>query len=85
MTVKSSHRPATGLHLRRDAPAFTLEKLVEEGKAPVYVVHFTQAEAAESAQDFTSINVCTRTKAAIASAIEGFKFNSPYGRSSSAG
>ena len=31
-----------------------------EGKAPVYVVHFTQLEAAQSAQDFTSINVCTR-------------------------
>ena len=26
----------------------------------VYVVHFTQAEAAQSAQDFTSINVCSR-------------------------
>ena len=51
-----------------------------EGKAPVYVVHFTQLEAAQSAQDFTSINVCTREeKAAIANALEGFKFTSPYG------
>ena len=38
-----------------------------KAKAPVYVVHFTQLEAAQSAQDFTSINVCTREeKAAIA-------------------
>ena len=40
--------------------AKTLESLVADGKAPVYVVHFTQLEAAQSAQDFTSINVCTR-------------------------
>jgi len=81
VTVKSSHRPVPLAFTYVETPlAFTLEKLVEEGKAPVYVVHFTQAEAAESAQDFTSINVCTRDeKAAIASAIEGFKFNSPYG------
>jgi hypothetical protein len=46
----------------------------------VYVVHFTQLEAAQSAQDFTSVNVCTKEeKNAIASAIEGFKFTSPYG------
>jgi superfamily II RNA helicase len=62
------------------ALAQTLETLAGEGKAPVYVVHFTQAEAAESAQDFTSINVCSREeKAAISQATEGFKFSSPYG------
>src|SRR6185503_18394558 len=60
--------------------AKTLETLVSEKKIPVYVVHFTQLEAAQSAQDFTSINVCSREeKAAIADAIEGFKFSSPYG------
>jgi superfamily II RNA helicase len=60
--------------------AQTLERLVSEGKSPVYVVHFTQLEAAQSAQDFTSINVCTREqKNAISSEIEGFKFTSPYG------
>src|SRR6185437_6122927 len=35
----------------------TLESLVADGKAPVYVVHFTQLEASQSAQDFTSLNV----------------------------
>jgi hypothetical protein len=60
--------------------AKTLETLVADGKAPVYVVHFTQLEAAQSAQDFTSINVCSREeKAELASALEGFKFTSPYG------
>ncbi len=58
----------------------TLEKLVVDGRGPVYVVHFTQADAAESAQDFTSINVASREeKAAIATALEGTRFTSPYG------
>src|SRR5207244_9262312 len=53
---------------------------VAENKAPIYVVHFTQLEAAQSAQDFTSINVCTREeKAALGAELEGFKFTSPYG------
>ena len=60
--------------------AQTLEKLVREGKTPVYVVHFTQADAADSAQDFTSLNICTREeKNAVAAAIAGFRFTSPYG------
>jgi hypothetical protein len=60
--------------------AQTLEKLVAEGKAPVYVVCFTQKEAADSAQDFTSLNLCTREeKNAVAEAIAGFRFTSPHG------
>src|SRR5207245_742924 len=60
--------------------AQTLEKLVSEGKAPVYVVHFTQRDAADSAQDFTSLNLCTRDeKNAVAEAIQGFRFTSPHG------
>jgi len=57
-----------------------VEKLVAEGKAPVYVVHFTQRDAADSAQDFTSLNLCTREeKNAVAAALTGFRFTSPYG------
>lgn len=81
VTVRNTTRPVPLAFSYAETPlAFTLEQLVQDQKAPVYVVHFTQAEAAESAQDFTSINVCTREeKTAIAAAIEGFKFNSPYG------
>ena len=58
----------------------TVESLVAEGKSPVYVVHFTQLEAAQNAQNFTSLNICTREeKDALAQAVSGFKFNSPYG------
>jgi hypothetical protein len=79
--VASQERPVPLEYAYAETPlAQTLERLVAEGKSPVYVVHFTQLEAAQSAQDFTSINVCTRDqKAALAEAVEGFKFNSPYG------
>ncbi|HEV2692735.1 MAG TPA: DUF3516 domain-containing protein [Verrucomicrobiae bacterium] len=81
VTVASTDRPVPLKHEYSELPlAKTLESLVADKRAPVYVVHFTQLEAAQSAQDFTSINVCTREeKAAIASEIEGFKFSSPYG------
>ena len=81
VTVSSTDRPVPLEYAYSELPlAKTLERLAAEGKAPVYVVHFTQLEAAQSAQDFTSINVCTREqKNAIAAALEGFKFSSPYG------
>jgi superfamily II RNA helicase len=79
--VKSETRPVPLEFAYSEIPlAQTLEKLAAEGKAPVYVVHFTQADAAQSAQDFTSLNVCTREeKNQIANEIAGFKFTSPYG------
>jgi Domain of unknown function (DUF3516)/DEAD/DEAH box helicase len=81
VAVNSTDRPVPLEHAYSELPlAKTLESLVADGKAPVYVVHFTQLEAAQSAQDFTSLSVCTRDeKAAIANTLEGFKFTSPYG------
>ena len=81
VTVSSTDRPVPLEHAYSELPlAKTLETLIADGKSPVYVVHFTQLEAAQSAQDFTSINVCSREeKAALAGALEGFKFSSPYG------
>ena len=81
VAVKSETRPVPLEYAYAELTlAQTLERLVGEGKAPVYVVHFTQLEAAQSAQDFTSLNVCTRDeKQALAQAVEGFRFSSPYG------
>ena len=81
VTISSKDRPVPLEFSYAETPlATTLETLAAENKSPIYVVHFTQAEAAENAQDFTSINVCTREeKAQIAQSIEGFKFTSPYG------
>ena len=81
VTVASTVRPVPLEHAYSELPlAKTLDSLLADGKGPVYVVHFTQLEAAQSAQDFTSINVATRDeKAAIANELEGVKFTSPYG------
>ena len=81
VAVTSTDRPVPLEYAFSELPLpKTLESLVADGKAPVYVVHFTQLEASQSAQDFTSLNVCTRDeKAAIANRLEGFKFTSPYG------
>ena len=49
-----------------------LEALVRADRAPVYVVHFTQAAALERAQTLTSAKLCTREERdAIAEAIGG--------------
>jgi len=79
--VKSEVRPVPLDYAYAEIPlAHTLEKLADEGKTPAYVVHFTQADAASSAQDFTSLKICTREeKAALAAATADFEFSSPYG------
>ena len=81
VTIKGTTRPVPLEFSYAETPlAQTLEKLIADAKGPVYVVHFTQNEAADNAQSFTSINVASRDdKAAIASALEHFKFTSPYG------
>ncbi|MCE2827530.1 MAG: DUF3516 domain-containing protein [Verrucomicrobium sp.] len=81
VTVKSATRPVPLEFSYAETPlSQTVEGLLADGKGPVYVVHFTQADAADSAQDFTSLATATREeKAAIATALEGVKFASPYG------
>ncbi len=81
VTVRSSDRPVPLEFAYAEIPlAHTLEKLADEAKTPVYVVHFTQADAAGSAQDFTSLKICTREeKAALAEIVASFEFTSPYG------
>ena len=81
VTVRSEDRPVPLEYSYSNTPlAKTLETLVAEGKSPVYVVHFTQQNAAESAQDFTSIDICSRPeKDALGAEVEKFRFTSPYG------
>ncbi|MET0768888.1 MAG: DUF3516 domain-containing protein [Solirubrobacteraceae bacterium] len=58
-----------------------LEHLVQADRAPVYVVHFTQAAALERAQALMSAKLCTRQeREAIAEAIGGFRFTAGFGR-----
>ena len=81
VNVSSVERPVPLEYGYSEEPlSATLEGLINSGRGPVYVVHFTQADAADSAQNFSSINFCSREeKAAIAEALVGERFASPYG------
>ncbi|HEY3894118.1 MAG TPA: DUF3516 domain-containing protein [Pseudonocardiaceae bacterium] len=80
--VRSAQRPIPLYFRYVTAPLHeTLEELLATDSAPVYVVHFTQASAAERAQALTSINVCSRAeKEAIAELIGEFRFAAGFGR-----
>ncbi len=59
----------------------TLQELVDARRAPVYLVHFSQNDAAQAVQDLMSLNFCTAAeKSALKDAMAGFKFTSPYGK-----
>ncbi|MCF7730035.1 MAG: DUF3516 domain-containing protein [Akkermansiaceae bacterium] len=80
--VKSDHRPVP---LEFSYSTILLQervaRLVEDGRAPIYLVHFTQKACADTAGNLLSTNVCSKEeKAAIARALEDADFRSPYGR-----
>ncbi len=59
----------------------TVEELLAEDQAPIYIVHSTQAAALERAQALTSVNLCTRAeKDAIIEALGDFRFTAGFGR-----
>ncbi|MFD6054036.1 DEAD/DEAH box helicase [Agromyces sp. NPDC060279] len=59
----------------------TVEELLETRQAPVYIVHFSQAQAMERAQALSSIRVVTREQRdEIAEAIGGFRFTTSFGK-----
>jgi len=56
-------------------------ELNEQGRSPVYLVHFTQNACADTARDLLSTNFCTKEeKTAINRALDDADFRSPYGR-----
>jgi hypothetical protein len=58
----------------------TIDGLLAEGLAPVYVVHFSQAAAVERAQALLSAKVATREQRdRIAEEIAGFRFAAGFG------
>lgn len=59
----------------------SIEKLLESGRAPIYIVHFTQREATEQAQSLLSVNVLTKEeKKEVNELIGGFRFDTPIGK-----
>lgn len=79
--VRSEDRPVPLDFEWRETPVHeTIHDLAQDGRAPIYVVNFTQREAAELAQDLLSVNLCTREeKDAIAAAIGDTRFDTVYG------
>jgi superfamily II RNA helicase len=60
----------------------TVEELLHTDKAPVYIVHFSQAAAMERAQALMSIKMISReARDEIADAIGGFRFTTTFGTS----
>ena len=81
-TVRSAERPVPLRFEYGVEPLHaSIEDLLERNRAPVYVVHFTQREATEAAQAYTSIGMLTRAERdRVADAVGGFAFDSPIGK-----
>jgi superfamily II RNA helicase len=82
ITVRSAQRPVPLEFTYQEIPLHeTIAKFVAEGKAPIYLVNFTQRECVEEAQNLMSVDFCTKDeKKLIAEALEGTRFDSPYGK-----
>ncbi|HYP16734.1 MAG TPA: DUF3516 domain-containing protein, partial [Opitutus sp.] len=82
VTVRSDRRPVPLEFEYSETPlSERVAELLQMKRAPVYLVYFTQRSASEAAQSLMSLNVCSREeKAALQQALEGVKFNSPYGK-----
>ena len=81
ITIRSTERPVPleFSYSETDLPS-QVQRLLQEGKAPVYVVHFSQNEASQSAQNLSCLEICNKEEhALIAKEIENFRFSSPYG------
>jgi superfamily II RNA helicase len=81
-TIRSASRPVPLDWSFRLTPVLeTVEDLLEHDRAPVYIVHFTQASAIERAQQLMSTNLCTREeKDRIAALIGDFRFSTGFGK-----
>ncbi|WP_026174756.1 DEAD/DEAH box helicase [Acaricomes phytoseiuli] len=96
LTARTGRPTAVVAHAERPIPLFysyaqtsvqeTIEELLSAHQAPVYIVHFSQAEAVERAQSLMSLNICSREqKQQIAEALispEGtaFRFAPGFGK-----
>ncbi len=80
--VRSTERPVPLDFSYSEIPIHhTVKGLLEQRRAPIYLVNFSQKQAAEQAQSLTSIDLCPKEeKRALADAIKGFPFDSPYGK-----
>jgi superfamily II RNA helicase len=80
--VRSAVRPVPLVFEYRRTPLnATIESLLGSDQAPLYVVHFTQAQVLTHAQALTSAQVTTRAeREALSAALVGFRFAPGFGR-----
>jgi superfamily II RNA helicase len=80
--VRSAERPVPLEFEYRETPLHeTIDDLVSAGKAPIYLVNFTQKAAAEQAQNLMSAKFSSKEdKERIRAALEGVRFETPFGK-----
>lgn len=81
--VHSTHRPVPLTFEYRETPLHeTVLELAHAGRAPIYIVNFSQRAAAETAQDLTSLDLLAkdRKRALGAELATGIRFDTPYGK-----
>src|SRR6187549_989924 len=82
ITVRSGARPVPlSFEYQDKLLQEAVKNLVEHGRAPVYLVNFTQRGAAEAAQSLLSVDFSSKDeKRQLAEAIKGESFRSPHGK-----
>lgn len=80
--VQSFERPVPLDFAYKETPLQeTIQSLVANNRAPVYVVYFSQRAASERAQSLTSLNFTSKEeKQALREELKGFRFDSPFGK-----
>lgn len=80
--VKSTQRPVPlDFEYRTTLLHTSIESLLASGRAPIYLVHFTQRDATEAAQNYVSLDPLTKDeKQQVKELIGGFRFDSPFGK-----
>ncbi|HEY6476232.1 MAG TPA: DUF3516 domain-containing protein [Polyangia bacterium] len=81
-TVRGRERPVPLEFEYRESPLHeTIADLVTLGRAPIYLVNFTQRGAAEEAQNLMSVDLSSKAdKEALRDALADASFDTPYGK-----
>jgi len=80
--VRSTERPVPLDFEYGEKPLqLAVADLMEEGRSPIYMVHFSQRAATEQAQNLMSLNFTSKEdKRQIKEELSGFRFDSPFGK-----
>lgn len=81
-SIYSDERPVPLDYEYRETPLHeTIGDLLEQGRAPIYIVNFTQRECAEQAQALTSLKLTDRAgRERLAQALGKLRAETPYGK-----